>query len=307
MVSIILITYNHEKYISKAIESILQQKTTFDTELLIGEDCSTDNTREITKEYQKRNPEKIKLITSTKNVGFIQNELRVLKNCKGKYIAFCEGDDYWTDPYKLQKQVDFLEQNPDYGLVHGDVNIYNQETGSLQKAINKTANITIPSGKIFEFLMSPSHAIKTMTVCLRKDILEKYYLSNLEIQQKKWFLIDISIWLTFALHSKIKYMDEVFATYRLLPESMSRSKNPQKLYQFHQKIFNIRFYFLGQKKVSKKTEKKIMLSYNKSLFYDGYNLKDKIIFKQGMQGLQNLNYKWSIKDRIFIFLNLFRK
>ncbi|MBO0588603.1 glycosyltransferase [Sporosarcina sp. E16_8] len=113
LVSINCITYNHEDYIADAIESFLMQKTNFDFEILIGEDCSTDDTKKIVERYANQYPEKIRVITSAQNVGFRKNSQRIFENSKGKYIAECEGDDYWTDPYKLQKQVDYLEQNPE--------------------------------------------------------------------------------------------------------------------------------------------------------------------------------------------------
>ncbi|WP_207533046.1 glycosyltransferase family 2 protein [Desertivirga arenae] len=111
--SVCCITYNHEKYIAECIESLVEQKTTFNYEVVIGEDCSTDNTRQIIQSYCEKYPDKIKLITSNKNVGAVNNQVRVLKALKGKYIAMCDGDDFWTDPDKLQKQVDFLESNTD--------------------------------------------------------------------------------------------------------------------------------------------------------------------------------------------------
>jgi len=111
LVSINCITYNHEDYISDAIEGFLMQKTDFDFEILIGEDCSTDNTRKIVERYIERYPDKISLITSETNIGAKKNARRLQGNSKGKYIAVCEGDDYWTDPLKLQKQVDYMEHN----------------------------------------------------------------------------------------------------------------------------------------------------------------------------------------------------
>lgn len=111
-VSVFMITYNHEKYISQAIEGVLMQQTSFKYEIVIGEDCSTDSTREIVVSYKKKYSDRIKLLLHDVNIGAINNHIVTFNACNGKYIAFCEGDDYWTDPYKLQKQVDFLEKNP---------------------------------------------------------------------------------------------------------------------------------------------------------------------------------------------------
>ncbi|WP_372995833.1 glycosyltransferase [Lutispora sp.] len=119
MVSISVLAYNHEKYIRKALDSILMQKVNFLYEIVIGEDCSQDGTRDILMEYKAKYPDKIKLILNEKNLGMMENAKNVRSNCMGKYRAGCEGDDYWTDPYKLQKQIDFLENNPQFiGTVH---------------------------------------------------------------------------------------------------------------------------------------------------------------------------------------------
>ena len=298
VLSVCMITSNHNPYIAQAIEGILIQKATFHFELIIGEDYSTDNTRTICEKYAKEYPEIIKLLPGFhKNLGMKNNFLRTYQSCNGKYIAICEGDDYWTNPYKLQKQVDFLEHNPDYGLVHGDVNHLDNKTGKIIKAFNKANNIKIPNGDIFEFLMKPSHSIKTMTVCFRKELLEKYYLSNEEIMKSDWALIDISIWLTFAYHSKIHYLDEVMATYRLLQKSMSRNINPKKSYQFHQLIHSIRAYFINNYDCSDETRVMIETNKYKSILSDAYGMNDIVLAKSAMRQLKNNDVRIGLKLR----------
>lgn len=118
-VSIFILTYNQEKFIAQAIESILMQRTNFHYQLVIGEDCSDDKTRLICDKYAEDYGNKIKLLPSPdKNTGLITNYMRTIKECDGKYIAICDGDDYWIDEYKLQKQVGFLESNPEYSIVY---------------------------------------------------------------------------------------------------------------------------------------------------------------------------------------------
>ncbi len=113
--SVVFITYNHEPFIRKALDGVLMQETDFDFKIVVGEDCSTDNTRAILLEYKEKYPEKIKLLFREKNLGCpTLNVYQTAMECRGEYLAFLEGDDYWTDPHKLQKQVDFLESHPDY-------------------------------------------------------------------------------------------------------------------------------------------------------------------------------------------------
>lgn len=138
-VAVWTLTYNHEKYISQAIESVIMQKTNFHFTLFIGEDCSTDNTRKICIKYANKFPNKIKLFLNEKN-DIKKNAKTIYDACSSsgaKYIAMLEGDDYWTDPYKLQKQVDFLEANQDYSLCCHQCKILDQDTGKFLQPIKR--------------------------------------------------------------------------------------------------------------------------------------------------------------------------
>lgn len=119
LVAIWMVTYNHENYIEKAIESIMMQECDFSYKLYIGEDFSSDKTRQICKRLKTKYSNKIELVLNSENFGAVKNSFEIFNRCKksnAKYIAICEGDDYWTDPYKLQKQVNFLENNLDYSV-----------------------------------------------------------------------------------------------------------------------------------------------------------------------------------------------
>jgi len=123
-VSIFLLTYNQEKYIAQTIESILSQQTNFSFQLVIGEDCSSDSTRTICESYAIEYGNKIKLLPALENnIGLIKNYMRTIKECDGKYIAICDGDDYWIDEFKLQKQVSILEANENCKIVHTDLKV----------------------------------------------------------------------------------------------------------------------------------------------------------------------------------------
>ncbi len=118
LVSVRIVTYNHEKFIRECIDNVLSQKTDFDFEIVVGEDCSEDKTREICFEYQKKHPDKIRVIWWHKNVSKLGgNGRRTIAHCRGVYVAFLEGDDYWTDPLKLQKQMDLIRSTGSIGCV----------------------------------------------------------------------------------------------------------------------------------------------------------------------------------------------
>lgn len=123
-ISVVVTTFNHEKYISQCLESILNQEGDFDTELILGDDCSTDNTRAVAQHFRERYPNIITLLSAGPNLGITKNLKRCLDACSGDYIAICEGDDYWTDTHKLQKQMAFLESHPDFSMCFSAIMIY---------------------------------------------------------------------------------------------------------------------------------------------------------------------------------------
>lgn len=128
LVSVIIWTYNHEKYIGQAIKSIVDQERDFELEIIIGDDFSTDGAREVMKDYASRYSF-IKLLFPNRNNGPNENVIQTLKNCKGKYVAFLDGDDYWCDSRKLMKQVNFMENNPEVNLCFNNVQIIGKGDG----------------------------------------------------------------------------------------------------------------------------------------------------------------------------------
>lgn len=172
LVSVVTITYNHEPFIAKAIEGVLMQQVGFPIEYIIAEDCSTDGTRKICEEYAAKYPDLIHLIVSEQNVGPKENERRAFAATRGKYIAFCEGDDYWTEPLKLQRQVDFMEAHPDYSVCfHGLKRIYDNDeisenTMNLDRCKNGFDVMDITS----KDYLDNKYDIMSLTMFLRKSM-----------------------------------------------------------------------------------------------------------------------------------------
>lgn len=142
LVSVVMTAYNHGKYIREAIEGVLKQQTNFPFELVIGEDCSPDDTRAICLEYQRRRPDLVRVLWSDENVFGAPggNENRIQAHCRGEFFAYCEGDDYWTDPLKLQKQVDMLQRHPEAGMCFGGTDYLNQASGRITRFRSKDMN-----------------------------------------------------------------------------------------------------------------------------------------------------------------------
>ena len=207
LVSVIMITYGHEKYIEEAIRGVFLQKTNFPIELIISNDKSPDSTDEIVKNIIKSAPENISVnyIQHPENIGMHHNFTSALRTAQGKYIAVCEGDDYWTDENKLQKQIDFLEKNEDFTLTFHNVFIRNGETLSTdldyEKRLSSKDVYTIDD-------LSKGIFIHTLSVVF----------INMEIEFPEWyyssFLGDYPIWLWLSKKGKIKYFPEKMGVYR---------------------------------------------------------------------------------------------
>lgn len=232
-----MITYNHAPYIAQAIEGVLRQETSFPFELVIGEDCSTDGTREIVFDYQKKYPGIIRVITSDKNVGACKNGFRAQKACRGKYIAYCEGDDYWHHPQKLQKQVDYLESHPECGLVFSDYHCFDVKTGKQVRNYRRyeCKNGLIQGGpkQVLIALLQAKCGILTCTVCLRKNLLDSLIASDPFLYTSGHFRMgDSQIWAGFSQISRLGCIDESLATHNLLIESATKSRDLIKVYRF---------------------------------------------------------------------------
>jgi glycosyltransferase involved in cell wall biosynthesis len=299
IVSVIILTYNHSNYIAQAIQSVLEQKADFDFEILIGDDCSTDGTCEIVNSFISKYPNLLKAIRSDHNVGAIRNEKRLIDASKGKYIAFLEGDDYWTDTLKLQKQVDFLEANPEYGLVHGDVNHFYENTKKTEFNVNKSSKNIKKDGDVFFEILKPNPLfIKTATVCFRKNLI-KHFDYELAIKEK-WPLTDLPLWLDISFHSKVHYIDETLAEYRLLDESASRFNSPKKKYQFHKDLIKIKKYYIEKYNCNISIKKKLEENFYRNLIKIAFNLNSVIIAQDAVNFLKKNNYKIGIKERIML-------
>ena len=137
-VIVLITTYNLEKYIGQCLESVLNQVTTFDYKILVGDDASTDGTIDILKEYQEKYPEKIELVLREKNIGSLANSLELYEKCNAEYFAFLDGDDFWLTDDRLQKQVDFLEEHQNYTICGGNTRyLYEQKRGRDKYVIQK--------------------------------------------------------------------------------------------------------------------------------------------------------------------------
>lgn len=222
ILSVGILTYNQVDYISQAIESVLIQEVDFDYEIVIADDCSTDGTSEIVRSYAEKYPNLIRAIIHEKNIGIEENANCLKRECKGRYRAVQEGDDYWVDPFRLQKQVEFLENNQDYVAVCGVLSTINQKGVPCSMPWGGLKNNYVVGGEYrkehFENGKFPCHVGTWVSYnffhVLNKETYDRYTSYNKLPGDRKSPL--------FSLHyGKIMILPQVFMMRRLLPNSKS--------------------------------------------------------------------------------------
>lgn len=243
MVTIRCLTYNHEPYIRQCLEGFVMQKTNFRFEAIVHDDASTDGTAAIIREYAEKYPDIIKPIFETENqYSKHDGALRRImdEHTHGKYVAKCEGDDYWIDPLKLQKQVDFLESYPEYGLCYTNVQQYYDISGQYGECWGGN------SEKYDDLLYR--NTIPTLSVLVRTFLMHEYY-SEIKPESRNWKMGDYPMWLYVATKAKIKYMPFTSGCYRILENSASHSTNPIKRLEFVQSSSEIALYFIKKENI----------------------------------------------------------
>ena len=271
--NVVMITYNHRPYIERAVECVLNQETDFGVELVIGEDCSTDGTHELVIDLQRRHPERIRVITSERNVGAHSNALRTEAACRGKYIAYCEGDDYWSDPLKLAKQVAFLEEHSDYSLVHSHCHRYFVEKKRLERN-----SLRVPEGlddaKSYEDILLGRRLMMTLTVMARRDHLLRVLETCPECSDPKWPMGDTQRWLELARLGKAGCIHETLATKNMLCESASSSQDARKLLRFFLAARELHFHYLEKYPVSAEVNRAVREKLASALLGHAYRACD---------------------------------
>lgn len=247
-ISVAVITYNQQSTIRQTLDSILCQKGDFDLELIIGEDCSTDNTRAICEELiHSLTPSLVHslvLLPSQKNLGIMANFARVMQACTGDYVGICAGDDYWCDDHKLQKQLDYFQAHPEVGVV--STAGYKLLVRSDQLVPNAVAPIhPIADGNIKSFYFSPNYRggvyAMPLSLLIKRNLLQ--YVDFDEFVRLGFPVEDYPMQAILSQHTRWGHVPDLCVVYRVYKESASFiSFDHPKYMQYHQGLANIRRY-----------------------------------------------------------------
>ena len=294
-ISVVITTYNQESFITKCIESVLMQQGDFQLEVVIGDDHSTDGTRKIIERYQEKNPDIIKMISTPENNGMQQNLKRCLDCCSGDFVAVCEGDDYWIDPGKLNKQMEFLDANPDCSMCFNSIMLFIEKDGTSFQHIEQQNLLTerFSTEDLIE-----SNFIGNFSCCM-------YRTSIIRQLPEKLFQLRFADWLFNLCCSQfgpIGYLSEMMSVYRIHEKGVWSRKN---LLQQNKAIFRSlrKFDLLSDHRFSatiKETKNKIKkdtLSYSSNylVFWRAFegilSLVSRLIFTTGKFLRRSIRYK----------------
>ena len=242
LASVKMMTYNHAAHIGKAIEGVLAQETDFEYELVIGEDCSTDGTREIVFQYAAQNPHIIRVVTSSHRVGMHSNSSRTMEACCGSYIAWCEGDDYWHRRDKLQRQVAYLEAHKDCGLVFSDYDYHDLVAGRVIKSYVKSRNMEPSDTITLSDILFGRVDIRTCTACAPISLVRDAYASDPVLYSEQFRMRDLQLWADLLMQSRGCYMPDSMATHNILKESISHSLSFAQRHRFGVSAREVKVY-----------------------------------------------------------------
>lgn len=240
MISVIVLTYNQEAYLRQTLDSILSQQADEPIEVVIGDDHSSDGTSAIGRAYQERYPDRVRYFYNTPNLGLVQNFIAMVRHCRGEYIALCDGDDYWTDRDKLQKEVAVLRGDGQCVLVHTHRDLLAGDTVHEQPPL-PVAEAENPQRLFFHsFVCVPTTLFRAAPVQAWLDTYESLS------RQQDWRMQDFPLWLYLGLQGTFRYLPQATAMYRVLPNTLSREQDKRKQYRFDSSLLRIKRFFYPQ-------------------------------------------------------------
>ena len=300
VVSILCTAYNHEPYIRQCLDGFVMQKTNFKFEAIVHDDASTDNTASVIREYAEKYPDIIVPIYQTENQYRKTNiySTYLYPKAKGKYIAICEGDDYWIDPYKLQKQVDFLDANPEYSMCFANAIEHWEDGEKEDKCFSNVEDRDYTGVEIYENWIVP-----TASVLYRKEIAFSDRFK--EVTSNKNFIFGDIVWfLICAEFGKLRGMSDVVSVYRRHNNGLTSKKN-QSLersikFAYHQRELGLVF---GKDKTILDVSKRNTCSLFVHMFFK-YMQKNGLFF---LRESLSISYSYTIKYLLRYLLKGFNK
>ncbi|MDE6528597.1 MAG: glycosyltransferase [Muribaculaceae bacterium] len=307
-VSVIVTTYNQEDTIARTLNSILEQQCDFPFEICLSDDCSSDATPRICREYAERHPAIIQFNRNKANRGCRDNYFDTLLRCRGKYIADCAGDDYWTDPHKLRKQVAVLDADQSITLVHTNWEYRDSKSGAISPSdphgerapyLHKVSG----HGALFiPVLQHKAHSIIHLcTAMYRKDVFTRAYAADPYLFRHNEFPCeDFQLMVVYAQAGKIAYLPDVTMHYSVGHTSLSSQDNHLKTFDFYIGSLRLTIYLAEKYDVPAATLADTYRNFTSFLFAQAYLAQDKTRLDTLRTIISRKHLPLSVKSRILI-------
>lgn len=293
-ISILLLTYNHERFVKQALDSILMQKINVSYEIIILDDASTDKTPDILEEYKSRYPEKISLYLRETNSGHAtKNSYFMLSKAKGKYFAFLEGDDYWIDEFKIQKQYDILKEHKEYSACTTDLIVVDEENNKISEHVYEPKENNVFTLEDFRHLKIPG---MTLTFFAR-NYFEKKEFRILYKADK--MMGDITVYMLYALKGDIYQLNEKTAAYRYVCTSGQNNFNSIHRNNIYKDYMQARYWIKLENYIRKKHDRKFEFI---SMLY----VLEQIVYQYPMKVVLNLIRQADNKWKYFLIYFIYK-
>lgn len=236
-ISVLMCTYNHEQYIAQAIEGVVNQRCDVPFELLVGEDAGPDQTREIVLQYAKKFPDIVKPVFPEHNLGASKNIINLAEHAHGEILSVCDGDDWWHRDDILQKQWEAFQKEPEVGMFCAKAKCYQQKQGKYDGTLG------YDGAESLERMIKDNRDVAAPTIAFRKELfLNCASDCDWYIDQNCFYDSIMAYW--FAYYSKIRYMDEELASYRVLEQSACHADDPMRTALYSRRYFSVKWRFL---------------------------------------------------------------
>lgn len=298
--SIVCITYNHECYIEQALNSFLSQKTNFSYEIVVGDDNSMDSTAAIIQRYSQENHDLIKPHFQSENIGMMENFLHTMSRARGKYIAICDGDDYWIDQEKLQTQIDILEGNSAIGLIHTGVKLLTERSNRSATLKNKKPlelSADFPCEYHQQLLIN---TISSCTAVFRKDLFDQFVDKQTMLEMSAG---DYFIWLELATRTQFAFLEKKMGVYRIQRSSVTKPGSALAKKQYLLGAKKIRDFYINKKSIPKALDRLLKINHNRVMLRVAISSQDKAEMIQYSTELINLDALTTHK-KILVFLSV---
>lgn len=272
MFSVEVTTYNQKEYIAQTLQSIIDQQHNYKYEILVSDDCSSDGTKDVIQQFYEKYPDIIKPVYNEKNLGAMNNYYATISRAKGKYIMECAGDDYWL-PGKVEAQIDFMEKNSGFDLCYGKAELLDASTNQIISEVGKNYID-------FKDIIPNGNECPALTLCIRRDFFQKY-LDEIKPQNKNWLMEDYPFLIYSAYNTKIYFINQKLAVYRVVQNSISHQTNIDKQLKYEQSVYDVKTFFAEKYNVTIPVfdinEKRMEIIREKSVFYKFLSILKKII------------------------------